>query len=503
MKVPLNRLAPCFQTFPEEADYVIKKVPARSLLSWRRFDFYAKLLYIDYYNKNLDMSWAKELYTAQVRAITGNTDAEKGNKDKNSVSRFITIFEDLIEDIRDNGFDDKRTLIPVDANGYVIDGAHRVACAAYFNQDVTILQFLDWSVSYSTDSRFLKNFDLAEKYLDSITLESCRWKENLFMICLWSPTWRYPKERKQAIDLISSKTNVVYTKIIRLNAKALRNFCLQIYGHMEWIGNIDNHFSGVDAKVKEIFDGYYDKVEFILVEADDYATVLKLKTDVRKIFNIGLSSIHTTDNIRETRQIADLIYNPNSIFHIRYGCPDKFVHSYNLMLLFKQLLKDNNYDLQKYAIDSSMVMAVNGLRDATDLDFISIDTEQNNTYISEESNNSLECHNTSIEFHSQSIEDLIYNPNNYFVFNELKFLTPFEVKKYKDARGDKRNLADARLIQSYLSKRKWGMLYDFSPAVIKYHISLSTKLMKILRLPGRIYRKILKILGLYELIYKK
>ena len=188
MIVPIDKLDPCFQPFPQEAEYSIEWVDARTLMDYRRFDLMAKWVYIDHYIRRLDMTWATELYSAQVSAITGNTNAEKGNDKKQSISEFLSVFRNLIEDIKHNGFDESKSYIPVDAAGYMIDGAHRVTCAAYFNKPVKILRFKDWKVNYKTDYKFLLGYKLSEKYLDYMALTYSLCHENIYMLCLWSQT---------------------------------------------------------------------------------------------------------------------------------------------------------------------------------------------------------------------------------------------------------------------------------------------------------------------------
>ena len=100
-KVPIEKLAGSFISYPDEAEYTIEKIPARSLFDYRRFDFGAKLLYIDHYIKGLDMTYAREVYSAQVKAITAGSNSEKGNDDKNSLEDFIKTFEYLILDIKE------------------------------------------------------------------------------------------------------------------------------------------------------------------------------------------------------------------------------------------------------------------------------------------------------------------------------------------------------------------------------------------------------------------
>ena len=46
---------------------------------------------------------------------------------------------------------------------------------------------------------------------------------------------------------------------------------------------------------------------------------------------------------------------------------------------------------------------------------------------------------------------MIYIPSNYFVFNDLKFLTLDAVKRFKKKKGEKKDLLDVKLIESFCS----------------------------------------------------
>lgn len=450
MKIPVDKLPQCHIAYPDDADYIIEKIPARQLLDSRRMDFYAKLLYIDHYIKKLDMAFARELYLAHVAAVTGYTNAEKGNPEKNTAEKFISTFENLIDNISVNGFNPEKSLIPVDADGYVVDGAHRVCIAAYFDMAVTVIHFKDWRTGYSMNWQWLDRQLLPLTYQDTIALEFCRWHENLYMACLWPQSFTLPKEKEQADKLIEGTVTIVYRRKVKLNSIGLRNFLMQIYGHMDWIGNVDNHFAGVNAKLKEVEHKGIDKVEFYLLEADSYETIFNLKQEVRKIYNIGLSSIHITDNIRETRQIADLIFNPNSFHHITHSYPDKFKKSYSLLMEFKSILKDNDLDWHNYVIDSSMVMAIYGIREARDLDYMTVDQNKDEVSLHSIEKGSMECHEKYAIFHGIPIPDMIYNPQNYFVFNEIKFLTLKEIRCFKNNKGEGKDRNDIRLINAYI-----------------------------------------------------
>lgn len=98
----LNRLQPhttiiyCL----DSKKFQIKTIKARTLLTSKRFDLFAKLYYI--VNQRENREKALEVYTKHIK--TFNPDLkEPGRSDKNTINDFINSFETLI-----NEFEKKR-----------------------------------------------------------------------------------------------------------------------------------------------------------------------------------------------------------------------------------------------------------------------------------------------------------------------------------------------------------------------------------------------------------
>jgi hypothetical protein len=447
-KYPFNLLDKCHINFDKNLEYEIFDVNAQELLLPERFDLFAILLYIDHKVKGIrDLSFAKEIYKNRTHIMTGFTNSEIGNPYKNNFDDFISTLDNLIETFRISDFDPQKSLIPIDRNNVLLDGAHRVSCAAYFNKKVRVVKFSTLNAPLDTASFFEKQA-LHTQYLDAMALEYCRWRKNTYMAFIWPKSFSMPNEKKEADELINRSCTVIYRKKMRLTYTAIRNLMLQIYGHMSWIGTIDNHFSTTYAKADEVWDnnGY---VEFVLLESDEYKKVFDLKQQVRAIYKIDLASIHTTDNYRETWQAANLIYNLNSLHHLETGQPDKFAHSFKLIEKYKNLLCQLNCNFDNYILDSSIVMAIYGIREAGDLDYLTIDPSSDLIAIRLKNKELIDCNNNLLDFHVIPLADLIYNPRNYFVFNELKFMSLDRILVFKQAKNEKKDKNDVKLIVAY------------------------------------------------------
>lgn len=493
----LKKLDTCYYNFMIEQRCEEEIIPARQLLGSSRFDLYAILLYIDHKVRGVkDLSYAKRVYSERTRAITGLTFKEEGNAQKRSLDDFFAVLDRLIEDFKNGQYDEERTLIPVDKDYELIDGAHRVSCAAYFDKKVKVLHFLDAKVSKMT-SEYLLDKLLPPDVADSMALESIKWHDNLFVLFLWPKSFLQESNLIKAKELIYDKTDVIYDKSTRMTYQAIRNLMIQIYGHMDWVGNIDNDFSSTYKKADEVWSPE-GLCEFFLVKAPSTQYVLDLKSQVRDIFQIGLSSIHSTDNQRETNIAVNALFNSNSFHFINTAKPTRFKSSYKLLQQYKKRIQERGLSENNFIVDSSMVLAIAGAREANDLDYYTLLSESASLF--EGIRNIEEHDNTQKQYYNCPVDDLILNPNNYFWYDEIKFvafeqLMIFKQNRYKRTK-DSKDANDIKMLEIILSGKedKWEM----------FKLTLKIKYKRLRRRTNDEYHhlraNILKKLGLYDIL---
>lgn len=451
----LNKLDKCHFYFHLDQNCEEEIVEARSLLGGARFDLYAILLYIDHYVHAVqDLTFAKSVYKERTCAITGYKFAEDGNPNKQSFEDYITTLNALIDDFHNDIFDESKSLIPVDKDYVLVDGAHRVACAAYFGRKIRILRFPDLNITHMSSSVLSKNL-LPASVCDTIALEACKWHDNLFMLFLWPKSFCDMGIHSQAIELIYGKTSVVYEKETVLTYQAIRNLMIQIYGHMDWVGTVDNDFASTYAKADEVWE-QSGKCRILLVQAPSTEYVLETKKQIRDLFNIGLASMHSTDNMRETLIAANALLNANSVHFLSNAQPCKFKKSYKLFETFKTRIEEYSLHKESFIIDSSMILAMFGLRQADDLDYYVIKDASYKTEFGEGISNIEEHDEHQKAFYNCPIEDLVYNVSNYFVFNEIKFVSLEKLLEFKNNRfkqhHDAKDAADIKIITYLLNE---------------------------------------------------
>ena len=75
------------------------------------------------------------------------------DKKKNNINKYVKSFQDTYEDMKQNGFDNRKSIIPLSKNGSIANGSHRVASAIYLNGKVDCVNIKTEDHIY--DYRFL------------------------------------------------------------------------------------------------------------------------------------------------------------------------------------------------------------------------------------------------------------------------------------------------------------------------------------------------------------
>lgn len=425
-------------------DYQIKMVPARSLISPFRLDLLAKIAYVESYDKNINREFALGIYKRTLEACTLGTFSEFDNDKKQNFDDFVSEFDKLIESIKEKGVDPSISVIPVGQNGIIINGAHRVAIAAYFDLEVPIVEFDKDAAEMGADL-FKKRF-LQEDDLNYLVTELCRWRKDLYLCCMW-PSAGPEDKRRQAKKILNDEYRVVYEKEISLNSNGMHHLIPQIYCNMAWVGDVENRFFSSTPKVNACLGNC--PFEVILFQGDDLKKVVALKKKMRDVFGIEENSLHITDYPEETQYVSQMLLNNNTVNFLNRGEPFKFVKLNKKVFDFKDALKEQNKDINDYVIDSGSVLGIYGIREAGDLDYLCITDKDN---LSEDFENHVLIKDG--EYYQRPFDDLIYNPNNVFYYFGLKVMTLDRVNEFKTNRGSSKDKIDIDLISSFISGKQ-------------------------------------------------
>ena len=94
-------------------------------------------------------------------------------------------------------------------------------------------------------------------------------------------------------------------------------------------------------------------------------------------------------------------------------------------------------------------MALYGLRDSGDIDFLTVEKKYECL-----ENEIIENHNHAIDLYNSKIEDILFNPENFLVYNDMKFVTLKLLRVMKKKRKQNTDKLDLELIDNYLRNKQ-------------------------------------------------
>lgn len=471
--IPKNNLQiliePHFYSGLKLKEYKVEKVNASRFLTWNRFDIAFKLMYLEM--KYKDVNFSKEIYIEHIRAFSLGKYSEPGNELKNNIEKFITDFEKTFKSIKDNGFDKTKTVIPLSKNGSIVNGAHRIASAIYLDKDVNCVNINTENHIYNY--KFFYDRNISNDILDLATTKFVEYSPNVHIAFLW------PIKKNEKIDIETLIPNIVYKKEILLNPNGAHNLLSQIYYGEEWLGDISNNFNGVKGKLIECFKTF-NSFEVIAFQSDSLSEVLKIKDNIRKVFNVGKHSVHITDTKEEAIRTSRVIFNNNSIHFLNYARPTKYISTYDKIDVFKEFVKANGLDDKNLLIDSSLILSCYGLREAKDTDFFCSDNSKIKIQF-----NDVNIHDEELKYYDYSKNELIYNPKNYFYFNDLKFISFNQLYKMKKNRAEEKDKNDCNMMESLIEENRLKeFISRFKQNILYFKIKVRAKLMNVLKKIG-------------------
>ncbi|MEX0940415.1 MAG: hypothetical protein WDZ41_03575 [Candidatus Babeliales bacterium] len=417
----------------------------------------AKYIYAKHFCLGVQNAWAKELYKAHLDVWNGCREylpkpdfshfhCAKEYQEKFNFKDYYCSFEKLIIEMKKNGFNENKSVLPVDKNLILIDGSHRLGSALACNILVSV-KVLDknthrFSADYFKNKKDLVLSGLKTEYLDAMALEYTRLKQDTFIVSIF-PAARGKLDRVRAI--LNQFSTIVYEKDIQFFNNGPQNFIHLLYETENWVGSWQNNFAGVKGKTNGCFPENKGLVHIFLIEANNLEILRQAKEQIRSLFKIGNDSIHINDTYDETLKLAEAVFNENSIHWLNHA-KIKYCKNFERYINeFKQWLKQENIDKECFCIDTSAVLSAYGLRDCRDLDFLHHNFDAK---VSNLNNKYLGSHNTELKYHTYEKDQIIFNPRYYFYYKGVKFASLNVIKLLKTNRNEEKDRHDINLINS-------------------------------------------------------
>lgn len=450
--------------------YETAVVRADTLLTWNRLDLAFKLLYLELKEKHPEL--ARTIYAHDIRSQTLGTYKEYGNPEKDSLTKYYHTFDEIYENIQSQGFDEKRSLVPLSATGALFNGSHRTASAIALGRKLSVVR-TELPI-HVCDYRFYLRNAVPNELVEMAVVKFIEQAPDVYLAFLW-PSGASNLERSTA-----EFDNILYCCNLRLTANGARNLLFELYKHMDWIGSKKNGYSGIDQKLAECFpvDSNFRVIAF---QAKSIEEVRSIKQRVRDVNGIGFSSVHITDTHEEATRLAALLFNKNGRHFLEFEKVGKVDISAKLQE-FREVMRATQVDLKDVAIDGSFLLALYGLRSARDVDFLSL------KQITSQSTD-IEPHDDQIVYHRRNKNQIIYDPTYHFVYSGIKFVSfqqLFDMKSVRDENKDRYDIALMSRMTASPSSRKWvqNALQDVAFTRVRIKSALRRSLVLILRKLG-------------------
>ncbi len=403
---------------PGENYSVIKAHPRDFLTSKRYIDILAKYLYAKARQEGKMTRWMINMYTHYIQAAK-----------LESVSGRTREFHRILDSVRERGFVPEESIIPVNQNMDLWDGMHRIAAALLYDVPLVVLK-MSRKVSVRPFQFYLDR-GFPYEFLDQITLQYCRMNPSTKLAVVFPLVReRYPKVRAMLAD-----HNICYEREIYLTRRGVGNLIAQMYKPKEWLNDLTREIHASRRFVSK------EALRVLVLEPDHQEDLIKTKAEIRKMFHHEDLPVHTSDDHEETVRIAEQVFNKNSVHFFNYANPTKFQNFRELFERYKSWLQTNGYDKDELCVDGGAVLAAYGLRDCSDLDYVSF--------------RNVPCGPAGIDSHDEfrflygeQLKELIFDPSNYFFYDGYKFLTLYRVMDMKKRRRDPKDKQDIGLIAS-------------------------------------------------------
>lgn len=414
-----------------------------------RFDLMAKIIYAIQDKLKVKSKFHIQLYKQHIKVFNGGWEYPGT---KTQLDEFEFCFKEVLKSISERQFDPSISVIPMGKNNIPINGLHRIAASIVYqtpiyiqpkyNRNGTIYDF-KWFRNYKT--HVAKG--LEEKWSDPMALQYARLKSEKTRILIVFPSASLTKHELLE-EKIKEVNKIVYSKKIQLNARGLMNLIIECYYGEKWLGN---NYERANGKFKLCLGKTSNSPIYVyLIEPIDIGLIPLFKKQARQLFISGQDALHINDTGEETLRLAKSLFNDNSIHYLNHAKQRtefvKWKKNRNLFYMYKLWIEKNDIEEQEsFAIDGSFVMALYGLREAADLDFIHFKPE----IIKSELPPLIHSHNNEIKkFQDKHLHDLLFDPANYFYVHGVKCVTLDLLKKMKNIRNEAKDRMDCLLINS-------------------------------------------------------
>lgn len=460
-KIKLDTISQKLINIDSSTQVQIKEYPAAELLVPERFDIAIKLLYGRLWKAKRAKSWRLYTYQKHIKMITGDNPqlSEFDGMPKSGLEAYLETFESLIQTNKSLSI----PLVPVDQKNIAIDGAHRIAAAIVAARPVRAVQIEASSPSQAPSTFFQTatkyHAPCPEEILDEAAIEYCRTKTSVALALVF-PVVSSTAFAKHTLKEVSS---IVYEKTFFLTSKMGSLLLQQVYLDHSWFQG-EAASLGFMHKTQACFP-HAGNTTALLLDRFEYSKLRETKELIRRHYQLGNHSIHITDGLEETRRVAKLVFNQNSLFMLNMT-PNPNLKFWRIFETYRQWRRSQPQQGESICIGGSALLALIGHRDANDIDFISThDPSEFSDYPEK-----IDSHDKVACFYPHPFDEIIGDPRKHFWFMGEKFCSPQVIWEMKNKRGEPKDHMDCLALQQFMQQ--------FDQHQLSFWKRIKTKLLK-------------------------
>jgi hypothetical protein len=445
--------------------YTIVSKNIQEIIKENRLDIFYKVLFLKL--RTINKKLANKIYYENIKLLSVNSFKENNKKSfKDFLKKFIALEKELIKN------EELQYLIPLSENNTFSDGAHRLSILINNKSKAKIkcVQFKIKPLNFNYN--YFKTLNANKEILEMSVLEYLKFKKNIKIAFIW------PSSNLGEKEINNYFKNIIYIKDLDLNYNGRLNLINIIYSNEKWLGNKNNNFIGSKTKISNCFVND-NNLKIIFFHNSDNEFI-KIKEKIRDHCKVGKHSIHSIDGLKKTHEISNFILNKHCEQFLNNSTFLKQNSTLEKLIKIENFITKNNINKNDILITSSFILELFGFRRSEDIDYLTNTKLQND--------NIIKTHIHQMKYYEKSMDDLIYNSNNYFYFRNIKFISLNNLKIFKNNRYESKDINDLEKINNFLKKNEeTNKIYHIYNQIIFFNIRIYYSLrMKIVILSKKI-----------------
>ncbi len=425
------------------------------LLNAQRLDVVVRYIYARAQFTGQGIKWAKHIYKELIINQTNNFTKGALDPGRSTMPEYLESFDRLIESMQDQGYQENQSIIPTCENT-IIDGAHRLAIALAMNTEKLPCIEMKGAPQKITFND-LKSFGVDLKVIHDVAREYVALKPQTRCAVMFPVS---VDAHNLARDVLAQNFEIDFEHDVPLSFEGLKRLQTMLYGHHEWWSERNAH---------EFTESRFKNMAFVkLVFFQETEPVRPVKEKMRTHHVSNKHAFHTTDTHDETVNLANVFFNENAFFWLNHAINIETPKFDKLFKEYSKIIIDNNLQ-KKTAIDTGGVLALHGLRDVNDLDYITTVLKESALFAS---NSDIAIHEGEYEELGLTSDEILTDPRHHFYMNGLKFIGLNTLAKLKKYRKTTKDLYDLSLIQHLQTKDffVWHVVWGKFKYKFKYKI---------------------------------